>query len=75
MIGPIVGEIQAGLVRYLERMTYPEVERLAARTDLALLPVGPPEAHGPHLPVGTDLIAARELSERPGTWPPAASSA
>jgi creatinine amidohydrolase len=51
-------------LRYLERMTYPQVERLAARTDLALLPVGPPEAHGPHLPVGTDLIAARELCER-----------
>ena len=51
-------------LHYLERMTYPEVEWLAARTDLALLPVGPPEAHGPHLPVGTDLIAARELCER-----------
>ena len=64
MIGPTESEIQAEPVRYLERMTYPEVERLAARTDLALLPVGPPEAHGPHLPVGTDLIAARELCER-----------
>ena len=49
---------------YLERMTYPQVEQLASRTDLALLPIGPPEAHGPHLPVGTDLIAARELCER-----------
>jgi creatinine amidohydrolase len=45
-------------------MTYPQVERLAARTPLTLLPVGPPEAHGPHLPLGTDLIAARELCER-----------
>ena len=53
-----------GLLNYLERMTYPQVERLASRTDFALLPVGPPEAHGPHLPVGTDLIAARELCER-----------
>lgn len=51
-------------LHYLERMTYPRVEQLAARADLALLPVGPPEAHGPHLPVGTDLIAARELCER-----------
>lgn len=51
-------------LNYLERMTYPQVERLAARTDLALLPVGPPEAHGPHLPLGTDHIAARELCER-----------
>ena len=49
---------------YLERMTYPDVERLAARTDLALLPVAPPEAHGPHLPIGTDHIAAHELCER-----------
>jgi creatinine amidohydrolase len=53
-----------GLLHYLERMTYPQVGSLASRTDLALLPVGPPEAHGPHLPVGTDLIAARELCER-----------
>ncbi len=53
-----------GLLNYLERMTYPQVERLASRADLALLPVGPPEAHGPHLPVGTDFIAARELCER-----------
>jgi creatinine amidohydrolase len=62
--GWILSESEAGPMHYLERMTYPEVERLAARTDLALLPVGPPEAHGPHLPVGTDLIAARELCER-----------
>jgi creatinine amidohydrolase len=59
-----LSELGAGPLHYLERMTYPQVERLAARTDLALLPVGPPEAHGPHLPVGTDLIAARELCER-----------
>src|SRR5215210_6028494 len=51
-------------LHYLQRMTYPQVRSLAARTDLALLPVGPPEAHGPHLPVGTDLIAAGELCER-----------
>src|ERR687893_513465 len=51
-------------LHYLQRMTYPQVGSLAARTDLALLPVGPPEAHGPHLPVGTDLLAAGELCER-----------
>ena len=53
-----------GLLHFLEQMTYPQVESLASRTDLALLPVGPPEAHGPHLPVGTDLIAASELCKR-----------
>jgi creatinine amidohydrolase len=59
-----VSTLEASPLRYLDRMTYPQIERLAARTDLALLPVGPPEAHGPHLPVGTDLIAARALCER-----------
>jgi creatinine amidohydrolase len=59
-----LSEGRTGPLHYLERLTYPQVERLAGRTDLALLPVGPPEAHGPHLPVGTDLIAARELCER-----------
>jgi creatinine amidohydrolase len=59
-----LSELEAGSLYYLERMTYPQVERLAARTDLALLPVGPPEAHGPHLPIGTDLITARELCAR-----------
>ena len=53
-----------GFPNYLERMTYPQVEQLATRTELALLPIGAPEAHGPHLPIGTDLIAARELCER-----------
>lgn len=51
-------------LNHLVRMTYPQVERLAGRTELALLPVGPAEAHGPHLPLGTDLIAACELCER-----------
>ena len=45
-------------------MTYPQVGLLATRTELALLPIGPAEAHDPHLPLGTDLIAARELCER-----------
>ena len=46
---------------YMERMTYLQIERLGVRTDLAMLPVGPPEAHGPHLPIGTDHTAALEL--------------
>ena len=53
-------------IHHMERMTYPQVERLATRTELALLPVGPPEAHGPHLPLGTDFLVARELCERAG---------
>ena len=51
-------------LHYIERVTYPQVERPAARTDLALLPVCPPEAHAPHLPMGTDLVAACKLCAR-----------
>jgi creatinine amidohydrolase len=59
-----ISTFRARSINHLERMTYPQVELLAARTELALLPVGPAEAHGPHLPLGTDLIAARELCYR-----------
>jgi creatinine amidohydrolase len=59
-----IGTGRARSLNRLERMTYPQVELLASRTELALLPVAPVEAHGPHLPLGTDLIAARELCER-----------
>ena len=55
---------EAHPLHYMERMTSPQVERLASLTNLALLPVAPPEAHGPHLPLGTDAIAARELCDR-----------
>jgi creatinine amidohydrolase len=59
-----MGTATARPLNHLEHMTYPQLELLAARTQLALLPVAPVEAHGPHLPLGTDLIAARELCER-----------
>ena len=60
----IVNPSETSPLHYMERMTSPQVERLAGRTNLALLPVAPPEAHGPHLPLGTDFIAARELCDR-----------
>lgn len=55
---------EAQPLHHMERMTSLQVERLARLTNLALLPVAPPEAHGPHLPLGTDAIAARELCGR-----------
>lgn len=35
----------------------------AAETDLALLPVGSTEQHGPHAPLGTDVLAAEAVAE------------
>ncbi|MFP5369946.1 MAG: creatininase family protein, partial [Actinomycetes bacterium] len=45
-----------------------ELARVAEAADLAVLPVGAVEWHGPHLPLGTDLILAEGFaSEVDGT--------
>jgi creatinine amidohydrolase len=46
-----------------EQLTWPEIEALVdSRPDeVALLPVGATEQHGPHLPTGTDTIIATGL--------------
>lgn len=48
----------------LDEMTGPEVEAALQKTDVLLLPVGATEAHGPHLPLGTDSFEARENCRR-----------
>ncbi len=48
-------------MKYLAEMTFPEVEA-AAKDAVAILPVGAIEAHGPHLPLLTDVIIARGMS-------------
>ena len=64
----------------LLELTTPDVEKyLAEGGDLALLPIGPTEMHGPHLPLGTDLFDACAVALRvaeaangiilPSTWP------
>ena len=39
-------------------MTYEEVEEAVRKNAIVLFPVGVVEAHGPHLPLGTDIFAA-----------------
>ena len=41
-----------------------ELNRLDFRKSVAVIPAAPLERHGPHLPVGTDLIIAEQLSVR-----------
>ena len=48
----------------LDEMTGPEVEAALTQTDVLLLPVGATEAHGAHLPLGTDSFEARENCRR-----------
>lgn len=49
-------------MQWLE-MSGPEVEALSRTTDVALLPMGCVEMHGPHLPTGTDGIQVQKLAE------------
>jgi len=38
----------------IEKLTYLEVQEHIKQNPVAILPIGAVEAHGPHLPVGTD---------------------
>jgi creatinine amidohydrolase len=48
-------------MRYLAEMTFAEVGAVA-KDAVAILPVGAIEAHGPHLPLLTDVIIARGMA-------------
>ena len=48
----------------LEDMTWQEVEEILKETDIALIPAGSTEQHGPHLPVNNDTFTAFELSKK-----------
>ena len=48
----------------LADMTWEEVRDLDLTETVAVLPLGAIEAHGPHLPIGTDTIIARGMAER-----------
>jgi creatinine amidohydrolase/Fe(II)-dependent formamide hydrolase-like protein len=45
-------------------MTWPEAEKRFKKVDVALLPVGAVEQHGPHLPLDTDAFDADYLARR-----------
>lgn len=53
----------SGVVRELSAMTWPEVDALERARTVAVLPVGAIEAHGPHLPLETDVLIARAMAE------------
>jgi creatinine amidohydrolase len=47
--------------RTLAHMTWEEVRDARTSDTVAILPVGAVEAHGPHLPIGTDVIIAEAM--------------
>lgn len=51
-------------MRLLGEITWTEAQSARERGALVLVPVGSTEAHGPHLPLATDVIISKELCRR-----------
>jgi creatinine amidohydrolase len=49
-------------IRELAELTWEEVRDLDRARTVAVLPAGAIEAHGPHLPLGTDVVIARAMA-------------
>jgi len=49
-------------VHVLSSLTWPAVRDLPAERTVAILPTGAIEAHGPHLPLGTDIVIAEAMA-------------
>jgi creatinine amidohydrolase/Fe(II)-dependent formamide hydrolase-like protein len=58
------GAARAGGSYRLAEMTWKEAEIRFQQTDIALLPVGAVEQHGPHLPLDVDAFDADHLARR-----------
>ena len=41
----------------MEEMSYPDVQEILKQTDIALIPIGSQEKHGPPIPLACDSIA------------------
>ena len=56
----------------LEEMTMPELDALDRERTLIAIPISPLEAHGPHLPLGTDGFMALDglIRFQPQEWKP-----
>ena len=55
-------EASEGVLRW-ERLTWCEIAALRSRVDMAILPVGSTEQHGPHLAMDTDTVSALVVAE------------
>ena len=47
----------------LHEMAWPEAQEYFAENDVAILPVGSNEQHGPHCPLGSDHLIAKAIAE------------
>jgi creatinine amidohydrolase len=51
----------------LAELTFVEAEALRARAPIVLVPIGSTEAHGPHLPLATDVIISEAMATHAAT--------
>ncbi len=51
-------------MKLLAELTWPEARDEQRAGALVLIPIGATEAHGPHLPLGTDVYLSEELARR-----------
>jgi creatinine amidohydrolase len=49
-------------VHHLASISWPTFRELSSRGAVAVLPLGALEAHGPHLPLGTDIVIAEAMA-------------
>ncbi len=56
------GAVRSGRPHLLGELTWPEAAQRFQEVDVALLPVGAIEQHGPHLPLDTDAFDAEYLA-------------
>ncbi len=54
-------------VVHLRDLSWPEADEALRQRPVGLLPIGAIEAHGPHLPLDTDVIIATATAERPAS--------
>jgi mycofactocin system creatininase family protein len=61
---PATEDLGAAHAHILGELTWPEAEKRLQEVDIALLPIGAIEQHGPHLPLDTDAFDADLLARR-----------
>jgi creatinine amidohydrolase len=48
----------------MEEMSYPDVKAALKMSDVAFIPIGSQEKHGPHIPLATDSIVTIQVTKR-----------
>jgi creatinine amidohydrolase len=61
---PPPGRVPAGVASRWEEETFESIAAAFRAGAIAILPIGATEPHGPHLPIATDVVIAREMARR-----------